>query len=291
MRRAMDHRHRRRRRSPSRSPGSPRTSGCSSSPPCAVAGDRHARPEPADRLQRPDLARPRRVHGHRRLHRGRSSCATRGCRTRSCSSSTFLICFVVGALIGIPALRLPGTSLALITLALALAFPQVLKKYGALSGGVQGISTPPDRQFNSPWDSLTNDQFRYLFCVGRRDHHVLAGLEPRPRPLGPGDDVGPRQPGLGGVDGRQPGLARRSPRSASAPATPGVGGALYMMIVRLHQPRPAWALALSIEPAHRHRRRRPRHDRRRRHRRPVRAVPAVLLERDLAVGPRPSSTA
>ena len=32
---------------------------------------------------------------------------------------------------------------------------------------MQGISTPLDRQFNSPWpDSLTNDQFRYLFCVG-----------------------------------------------------------------------------------------------------------------------------
>lgn len=79
----------------------------------------------------------------------------------------FAICFVVGAIVGIPALRLPGSSLALITLAFALAFPQVLKKYGGLTGGVQGIGTDVDRQFNSPWpDSLTNDQFRYLFCAG-----------------------------------------------------------------------------------------------------------------------------
>jgi len=78
----------------------------------------------------------------------------------------FVVCFIFGGLVGLPALRLPGTSLALITLALALAFPQVLKKYDSISGGVQGISTPPDRQFNSPWESLTNDQFRYLFCVG-----------------------------------------------------------------------------------------------------------------------------
>ena len=42
---------------------------------------------------------------------------------------TIAICLVVGALIGIPALRLPGTSLALITLAMALAFPQLLRKY------------------------------------------------------------------------------------------------------------------------------------------------------------------
>jgi len=77
----------------------------------------------------------------------------------------FVVCFIFGGLVGLPALRLPGTSLALITLALALAFPQVLKKYDSISGGVQGISTPPERQFNSPWESLTNDQFRYLFCV------------------------------------------------------------------------------------------------------------------------------
>jgi branched-chain amino acid transport system permease protein len=77
----------------------------------------------------------------------------------------FLICFAVGCLIGIPALRLPGTSLALITLAFALAFPQIIKKYGGLTGGVGGINTPPDRQFNSPWSSLTNDQFRYLFVT------------------------------------------------------------------------------------------------------------------------------
>ena len=64
-----------------------------------------------------------------------------------CSSVTmvlaFLICFVFGGLLGIPALRLPGTSLALITLALALAFPQVIKKYSSVTNGVGGISTPP----------------------------------------------------------------------------------------------------------------------------------------------------
>ncbi len=78
----------------------------------------------------------------------------------------FVLCFAVGCLIGIPALRLPGTSLALITLAFAVAFPQIVKKYGGLTGGVGGINTPPDRQFNSPWSSLDTDQFRYLFVVG-----------------------------------------------------------------------------------------------------------------------------
>lgn len=75
----------------------------------------------------------------------------------------FVLCFVVGGLLGIPALRLPGTSLALITVALALAFPQVIKKFSSITNGVGGISTPPDSQFRAPdWTGLSNDQFVYL---------------------------------------------------------------------------------------------------------------------------------
>lgn len=78
----------------------------------------------------------------------------------------FVICFVVGGLIGIPALRLPGISLALITLAMALAFPQILKKFSDLTGGVQGIATPSRQQFNAPeWTGLTTEQFRYVTVV------------------------------------------------------------------------------------------------------------------------------
>jgi branched-chain amino acid transport system permease protein len=75
-------------------------------------------------------------------------------------------CFVVGCVIGIPALRLPGSSLALVTLGFALALPQVVKKYDGLTGGAYGIFTPFEQQFNSPWSALTNDQFRYLVVVG-----------------------------------------------------------------------------------------------------------------------------
>lgn len=75
----------------------------------------------------------------------------------------FALCFVVGGLLGLPALRLPGTSLALITVALALAFPQIIKKYSSVTNGVGGINTPPDRQFRAPeWTNLTTDQFKYL---------------------------------------------------------------------------------------------------------------------------------
>lgn len=75
------------------------------------------------------------------------------------------ICLVIGALIGIPALRLPGTSLALITLAMALAFPQLVRKYESVTGGVQGIGISASGQFLSPVDSLSKDQFRYLVVI------------------------------------------------------------------------------------------------------------------------------
>ena len=156
----------------------------------------------------------------------------------------FLICFGVGALIGIPALRLPGTSLALITLAFALAFPQVLKKYGGLTGGVQGINTPLDRQFNSPWDNLTNDQFRYLFCAVvaiimfwlawnlARGRWGLAMMSVRDNPVSAASM---------GVN-----LARTKVATFGISAGyAGVGGALYMMIYGYISP-DQWALALSV---------------------------------------------
>jgi branched-chain amino acid transport system permease protein len=51
------------------------------------------------------------------------------------------VCFVVGTLFGLPALRLQGLYLALATFALAVALPQLLKFHGleAWTGGVQGI--------------------------------------------------------------------------------------------------------------------------------------------------------
>ena len=51
------------------------------------------------------------------------------------------VCFVVGFLFGLPALRLQGLYLALATFALAIAMPQILKfqPLEGWTGGVQGI--------------------------------------------------------------------------------------------------------------------------------------------------------
>jgi branched-chain amino acid transport system permease protein len=56
-----------------------------------------------------------------------------------------VLCFVVGFLFGLPALRLAGTYLALATFALALSVPQILKHFDSWTGGSQGMVVPkPD---------------------------------------------------------------------------------------------------------------------------------------------------
>jgi branched-chain amino acid transport system permease protein len=81
-----------------------------------------------------------------------------------------VFCFGFGFLIGFPALRLAGHYLALATLALAQAVPQLLKykQIEGLTGGVQGIvlskPEPPFtfRLFDAP---LNADRWLYLFTL------------------------------------------------------------------------------------------------------------------------------
>jgi branched-chain amino acid transport system permease protein len=75
------------------------------------------------------------------------------------------VCFVVGLLFGLPALRLQGLYLALATFALATAMPQILKfqPLEPLTGGVQGIVIlKPDPPPGVPLDA---DQWLYFFTL------------------------------------------------------------------------------------------------------------------------------
>ena len=76
-----------------------------------------------------------------------------------------VICFVVGYLFGLPALRLEGHYLALATFALAVAVPQILKyrHFEWFTNGVQGINIfKPDPPFGVP---LSADQWMYLVVL------------------------------------------------------------------------------------------------------------------------------
>ena len=82
-----------------------------------------------------------------------------------------LLCFGMGVLVGFPALRLGGHHLAVATLALALATPQLLKHKSLepWTGGVQGIVlNKPEPPFTFHWmgQPLNADRWLYFVLLG-----------------------------------------------------------------------------------------------------------------------------
>jgi branched-chain amino acid transport system permease protein len=76
-----------------------------------------------------------------------------------------VMCFIVGYLFGLPALKLEGHYLALATFALALSVLQILKYKWLedLTGGVQGIVlSKPEVPFGLP---LNEDQWLHYYCL------------------------------------------------------------------------------------------------------------------------------
>jgi branched-chain amino acid transport system permease protein len=84
-----------------------------------------------------------------------------------------LLCFVVGVLVGIPALRLTGVYLSLVTLALAQLFPALVRKFSDLTGGSTGIGglryDPPEWLW---FDAGRSGRAEWLYFVAL----VLLGL-------------------------------------------------------------------------------------------------------------------
>jgi branched-chain amino acid transport system permease protein len=73
------------------------------------------------------------------------------------------VCLAAGFLLGLPALRIRGLYLGLVTLALAIAVPQLIKRFDSLTEGTQGLNvaqpSPPG------WLPLADDQFLYLLTL------------------------------------------------------------------------------------------------------------------------------
>ena len=103
-----------------------------SSTTCICLRRRHPRPQPGDRLLRADLARPLGLRRHRCLHHDHPRRRPRlellrhdPGRGRRCASSS-------ASLVGLPALRIRGLYLAIVTLAVAYVFPTLVLKYDEL---------------------------------------------------------------------------------------------------------------------------------------------------------------
>ena len=74
-----------------------------------------------------------------------------------------IVCGIAGFLLGLPALRLRGLYLALVTLGLAIATPQVIKRAEGLTGGTQGLSV--DKVTAPAWSGLADDQWLYFVTL------------------------------------------------------------------------------------------------------------------------------
>lgn len=73
---------------------------------------------------------------------------------------------VLGIIVGLPALRIEGLYLALVTLALATVFPQIIVRYRDFTGGAQGKRIPNPDAFKAPdWTGLADDQWRYYVLL------------------------------------------------------------------------------------------------------------------------------
>ena len=115
-----------------------------SAQPVLSRGDRRARPDAADRLLRPDIARPRRLPRDRRVHDRHSarcmSARRSGCRAGSRARPAPLLGFIVG----LPSLRFRGVYLAISTLAMHYAIIFLRTSYQANFGSsaTAGITIP-----------------------------------------------------------------------------------------------------------------------------------------------------
>lgn len=66
----------------------------------------------------------------------------------------FVVSLVVGLLVGLPALRIRGIYLAMVTLAFAVAFPEIIARFEGLTGGASGMTIPRTLMRPPEWTGL-----------------------------------------------------------------------------------------------------------------------------------------
>ena len=74
-----------------------------------------------------------------------------------------IVCFAAGFALGLPALRLRGLYLALVTLAIAIATPVLMQKFDRLTGGSPGLTV--DQPQPASWSGLADDQNLYFIAL------------------------------------------------------------------------------------------------------------------------------
>ena len=89
--------------------------------------------------------------------------------------ASVVVCAVFGVLLGIPAVRMGGFNLGLLTIVVAAVFPLLLYRFKDFTGGQSGISLPTTA-FASPIADLTDAQWGFLAILALTVL-VLVGLQ------------------------------------------------------------------------------------------------------------------
>jgi branched-chain amino acid transport system permease protein len=150
--------------------------------------------------------------------------------------------FAVGWLFGVPALRLRGLYLALVTLGLAIATPQLIKRFDELTGGTQGLTV--EQPAAPGWLPLEDDQFLYLLALAVVAVMFLAAWNLMRGQVGRSVKAvrdGEIPAATIGVDL----AATKTTVFALSAAYAGVGGALYVMAIGFAAPE-AFTLTISF---------------------------------------------
>ncbi len=79
---------------------------------------------------------------------------------------SLVICFVFGLIVGLPALRIRGINLALVTLALAVAFPELVDRFPGLTGGSLGLNVNLFQLLPPHWTGIgIQNRFEYYYWI------------------------------------------------------------------------------------------------------------------------------
>lgn len=83
---------------------------------------------------------------------------------------SMLLCFGVGCIVGLPALRIKGLYLVVVTFALGIVFPTLIEKYESFTGGSNGLQGEASLVPKAPFDSIFDprdriDPLRYRYYV------------------------------------------------------------------------------------------------------------------------------
>jgi len=77
-----------------------------------------------------------------------------------------VVCFIVGLVIGLPALRIRGLYLAIVTLAFGVAFPEIVARFARLTGGASGLTIRRRMLVPPGWSGFTlNEKGQWLYWL------------------------------------------------------------------------------------------------------------------------------